>query len=97
MSEHPTLTVYTTSFCGDCTATKRALEARGVPFTEVRLEDDANAVDFVMAVNDGRRSVPTLAYRGRAASLSRFTLRRLDAFLDDAGLSGPPSSAAEGD
>ncbi len=97
MSEHDTLTVYTTSFCGDCVATKRALEARGVPFTEVRLEQDASAVAYVMSVNDGRRSVPTLAYRGRAASLSRFTPRRLDAFLDDAGLSAPPRPAAEGD
>lgn len=86
MSEPDTLTVYTTSMCGDCVATKRALDARGIPFTEVRLEEDANALAFVMSVNDGRRSVPTLAYRGRSASLSRFTPRRLDAFLADAGL-----------
>lgn len=96
-SDHPTLTVYTTSFCGDCVAAKRALQARGVPFTEIRLEEDVDAASFVTSVNDGRRSVPTLAYRGRTASLSRFTMRRLDAFLDDAGLREPRGSAAEGD
>ncbi|MDZ7707600.1 MAG: glutaredoxin family protein [Trueperaceae bacterium] len=86
MSESDTLTVYTTSMCGDCVAVKRALDARRIPFTEVRLEEDASAVAFVMSVNDGRRSVPTLAHRGRAASLSRFSPRRLDAFLAEAGL-----------
>ncbi len=86
MSEPDTLTVYTTSMCGDCVAVKRALDARRIPFEEVRLEEDAAAVAYVTSVNGGRRSVPTLAYRGRAASLSRFSPRRLDAFLGAAGL-----------
>lgn len=97
MNDSDILTVYTTSMCGDCVATKRALAARGVPFAEVRLEEDADAVAFVMSVNDGRRSVPTLAYRGRSASLSRFTPRRLDAFLAEAGLGERHGAAADGD
>ncbi len=91
MSEPEVLTVYTTTRCSDCDATKRALEALGVPFREVRLEDRPEAVDFVMAVNDGRRSVPTLHYRDTAASLSRFSPRRLHAFLSDAGLRAGPA------
>jgi mycoredoxin len=80
------LTVYTTGRCGDCVAAKRALDGLGVPYREVRLEDRPDAVEFVMRVNDGRRSVPTLAFRGHAASLSGFSPRRLHAFLEGAGV-----------
>lgn len=80
------LTVYTTERCGDCVATKRALDMLGVPYHEVNIEHDPAAAAFVLDVNDGRRSVPTLAYGHDAASLSRFSRARLDAFLDKHGL-----------
>ena len=80
------LTVYTTSFCGDCVAAKRALDARGIAYDEVALESDPDAVARVEAMNDGRRSVPTLVRGTVAASLSRFTPAKLDAFLAAAGL-----------
>ena len=80
------LLVYTTAFCGDCVATKRALDARGIGYREVALETDPEAVAQVEALNDGRRSVPTLVHGPVAASLSRFTPAKLDAFLAAAGL-----------
>jgi mycoredoxin len=95
VSEAEVLTVYTTEWCGDCTAAKRALDGLGVPYREVRLDQDADAVAFVEAVNGGRRSVPTLAFAGHAASLSRFSPRRLHEFLHGAGLA--PGAAASGD
>ncbi len=80
------LLIYTTDWCGDCHATKRALTARGIPFTEVDVEADADAAARVEALNGGRRSVPTLVHGSAAASLSRFSLSKLDAFLAEAGL-----------
>ncbi|MFN2321575.1 MAG: glutaredoxin family protein [Trueperaceae bacterium] len=80
------LVVYTTHFCGDCVATKRALDARGIGYREVALETDPEAVARVEALNQGRRSVPTLVHGLVAASLSRFTPAKLDAFLAEAGL-----------
>ena len=77
-----TLTVFTTGWCGDCTVTKMALDKLGVAYREVNIEDDPDAAAYVMSVNDGRRSVPTLTYRGDATSLSDFSRARLDAFLD---------------
>lgn len=82
----PILLVYTTTWCGDCTAVKRALTERGIAFREVALETDPDAVRHVEALNDGRRSVPTLVRGDVAASLSRFSPPKLDAFLDAAGL-----------
>lgn len=76
------LTIYTTGRCGDCVVTKMALDKLDVPYREVDIEEDDAAADFVMSVNGGRRSVPTLMYGGDATSLSSFTRARLDAFLD---------------
>jgi mycoredoxin len=95
VSEPEVLTMYTTAWCGDCIAAKRALDGLGVPYREVRLEEDESAVAFVEAVNQGRRSVPTLAFGGHAASLSRFSPRRLHEFLQGAGL-GAQGAAASG-
>jgi mycoredoxin len=63
----------------------RAARARH-PFTEVDVERDADAAARVQALNGGRRSVPTLVHGATAASLSRFSLAKLDAFLGEAGL-----------
>jgi mycoredoxin len=87
------LTVYTTDRCGDCVAVKRALDGLGVPYREVRLEERPEAAEFVMRVNEGRRSVPTLAFRGHAASLSSFSPRRLRAFLEGAGVRAADGTA----
>lgn len=80
------LTVYTTERCGDCLALKRALDAMALPYHEIDLAADPDAEAYVLHVNDGRRSVPTLAYRGATESLSNFSKRRLDGFLADVGL-----------
>lgn len=77
-----TLTVFTTARCGDCRVVKMALDKLGVAYREVDIEHDEQAADYVMTVNGGRRSVPTLAYGGDAASLSQFSRGRLDEFLD---------------
>lgn len=82
----PDLIVYTTLSCGDCVATKRALHARGIVFTEIGLEGDEDAAERVQSLNGGRRSVPTLVRGTTAASLSRFSMAKLDAFLVAAGL-----------
>ena len=77
----PTLTMYTTTWCGDCQVTKRALTQLEVPFTEVNIEENPDAADLVMQLNGGRRSVPTLVYDGDAESMSRFSRAKRDRFL----------------
>ena len=80
------ITMYTTSWCGDCRVTKRVLEQKGLAFTEVDIEQDPNAAEIVMKVNNGKRSVPTLEYNGQAASMSGFSRAKLDAWLQQVGL-----------
>ena len=76
------LKMYTTNWCGDCRVTKSFLNKFEIPFEEINIEEDASAAEYVMQVNGGKRSVPTLEYNGDAASLSNFSRAKLDAFLD---------------
>jgi mycoredoxin len=73
--------IYTTRGCGDCVITKKFLAKRNIPFEEVNIEEDQIGADYVMGVNGGRRSVPTLVYNGQAINLSGFPRAKLDAFL----------------
>jgi len=84
--EETTITMYTTGWCGDCRAAKLALEQVGLAYREVDVDRDEAALARLIALNDGRRSVPTLELGGVAASLSGFTPSKLDAFLRAAGL-----------
>lgn len=54
------LTVYSTSWCGYCSRLRRKLDRAGVDYTEVDIEQDPDAAVFVMAVNGGNRTVPTV-------------------------------------
>lgn len=54
------LTIYSTVWCGYCTRLKRQLEREGIPFADVDIEHDADAADYVMSVNGGNQTVPTV-------------------------------------
>jgi len=66
------ITVYSTDWCGDCRRAKLFLRERHVPFREVNVDDDPDAEDLVLRVNDGRRKVPTFEVDGRYFSCSPF-------------------------
>ncbi len=73
--------MYTTGWCSDCHITKNYLNKFQIPFEEINIEEYPEAADYVMQVNGGRRSVPTLVYNGEATSLSGFSRAKFDAFL----------------
>jgi mycoredoxin len=56
------LTMYTTRWCGYCFRLKTALKRARIPFTEVDIEQDPAAAEFVGSVNGGNRTVPTLKF-----------------------------------
>ncbi len=73
--------MYTTSWCSDCQVTKNYLNKLSIPFEEVNIEEIPEAAEYIMQVNGGKRSVPTLVYNGEATSLSGFSRAKFDAFL----------------
>jgi mycoredoxin len=56
------LTMYTTPWCGFCRNLKRQLGKAGVEISEVDIEGDPAAAEFVMSVNGGNQTVPTVLF-----------------------------------
>lgn len=66
------LVMYSTPWCPDCRRAKTFLRERGVAFREINVDQDADAEELIMRVNDGRRVVPTFEVDGRYFSVSPF-------------------------
>jgi mycoredoxin len=58
----PELTMYTTAWCGFCRNLKRQLAHAGIEMSEVDIEKDPAAAEFVMSVNGGNQTVPTILF-----------------------------------
>lgn len=56
------VTMYTTTWCGFCRRLKAQLGRAGVEVNEVDIERDPEAADFVMSVNGGNQTVPTMLF-----------------------------------
>jgi mycoredoxin len=56
------LTMYTTTWCAFCKRLKRQLAADGIEITEVDIEQDPAAAEYVMTVNGGFQTVPTVVF-----------------------------------
>ncbi len=56
------LTLYGAMDCDDTEHTRNRLRELGVPFYEVNIDHDAEAERFVLFINRGYRSTPTLVF-----------------------------------
>ena len=56
------LTMYTTQWCGFCKRLKAQLGRVGIEMDEVDIERDQAAAEFVMSVNGGNQTVPTMLF-----------------------------------
>jgi mycoredoxin len=54
------LTMYSTSWCGYCHRLKSQLDREGIAYDVVDIEQDSAAAEYVMSVNDGNQTVPTI-------------------------------------
>ena len=71
--------LYTTTWCSDCRYAKQFLRERGIAFDEVNVDEDPDAEELVLRVNDGLRKVPTIEIDGRYFACSPFDPERLAA------------------
>ncbi|MBO2459100.1 mycoredoxin [Actinomadura violacea] len=69
-AEGPTgqLTMYTTTWCGFCRRLKSQLARDGIEMVEIDIERDPKAAEFVMSVNGGNQTVPTIVYPDGSAA-----------------------------
>jgi mycoredoxin len=72
--------MYTTSWCGFCARLKYALKAEGIPWTEVDIEAEPEAAEFVGSVNGGNHVVPTVKFAD-GSTLTNPSIREVKAKL----------------
>jgi len=58
----PMLTMYSTSWCGYCHRLKSQLDREGIQYDVIDIEQDPASAEFVMGVNGGNQTVPTLRF-----------------------------------
>ncbi len=63
---YPRVTMYSTTWCGDCRRSKRLLDAHDVAYEEINIDQSPDAMAEVVRINNGRRSVPTILIEGGA-------------------------------
>jgi mycoredoxin len=61
------LTMYTTTWCAFCKRLKGQLAKAGIEIAEVNIEEDPAAADYVMSVNGGFQTVPTVVFSDGSA------------------------------
>lgn len=84
------LTMYSTPWCGYCKRLKIQMQNEGIPFVEVDIDQDAEAAAFVVEVNRGNATVPTVHFPDGTA-MTNPTMAQIRAHL--AGTRTAPSSS----
>jgi len=55
------ITMYSTPWCGYCRRLKSQMDREGIEHTVIDIEQDPKAAEFVMSVNGGNQTVPTVS------------------------------------
>lgn len=69
--------MYTTRWCADCWRAKQFLKERGIQYEEVDVDEDPDAEELILRVNEGRRKIPTIEVGGRYFACSPFDPEQL--------------------
>jgi mycoredoxin len=56
------LTMFSTSWCGYCHRLKSQLDRERIAYDVVDIEKDPSAAEYVMSVNGGNQTVPTVRF-----------------------------------
>ena len=63
-----TVTMFSTSWCGYCRSLKRSMDAHGIEYREVNIEDVPGTAALVEEFNGGNQTVPTLVFPDGSAA-----------------------------
>jgi mycoredoxin len=75
------LTMYSTSWCGYCYRLKSQLEREGIAYQVVDIERDPAAAEYVMGINGGNQTVPTVRFPD-GSTLTNPTIVQVKAHLE---------------
>lgn len=60
-------TIYSTPWCGYCHRLMKQMDREGIAYTVVDIEQQPEAADYVMQVNNGNQTVPTVVFSDGSA------------------------------
>ena len=60
--EAGSITMFSTSWCGYCKRLKTQLDAQGIGYTEINIEDVPGTAELVEQLNGGNQTVPTVIF-----------------------------------
>ena len=63
-----TITMFSTSWCGYCRRLKTQLDAQGIGYREINIEDVPGTAELVEQLNGGNQTVPTVLYPDGSAA-----------------------------
>ena len=63
-----TITMFSTTWCGYCSRLKSQLDKAGIGYTEVNIEEHADAASLVESLNGGNQTVPTVVFPDGSAA-----------------------------
>jgi len=56
------IVMYTTAWCPDCWRAKQVMGSMKVNYQEINISEDEDAIELVIRLNNGNRSVPTIVF-----------------------------------
>ena len=62
------VTIYSTPWCGYCHRLKAQLDRAGIGYEVIDIEQDPAAAEYVMSVNSGNQTVPTVVFADGSAA-----------------------------
>jgi len=63
-----TITMFSTPWCGYCRGLKSGLDREGIEYAEIDIEQHPASADYVMSVNGGNQTVPTVVFPDGSAA-----------------------------
>ncbi|HEV7167096.1 MAG TPA: mycoredoxin [Micrococcaceae bacterium] len=63
-----TITMFSTSWCGYCRRLKTQLDAQGIGYKEINIEDVPGTAELVEKLNGGNQTVPTVIFPDGSAA-----------------------------
>lgn len=57
-----TITMFSTTWCGYCKRLKKQLDASGIGYTEINIEEVEGTAELVESLNNGNQTVPTVLF-----------------------------------
>jgi mycoredoxin len=75
------LTMYSTSWCGYCFRLRSQLDREGIAYEVVDIERNPAAAEYVMGINGGNQTVPTVRFPDGSA-LTNPTIVQVKAHLE---------------